>query len=624
MTTFTRNLAWLEFLLTLLAVLTLIWLAQDLAAPSLAYGRNSIYQHAIWPSQAGQALWLQTHIGNVMTVVISCGALVLHLARFAIPTSGFLCGTAAIWFAALGAVQTTWPQEPQWQWMGTHAALVTSFIALAIWPFVTRGCKKVFPHLAPTPKQSLRSLWQYPLFALLTGIGVLIWLDYSARGPAKYHLMGVRQLYYWVGAVVTYTVMAGLRLPLLSMLAWVLSRADHVSAHNRQARYKLLRVSTVFAFVAWMAGIAALGQADKNLLAATSELLRAPIYILGAWALYRWYGQRGGNWSLRVWGWLLGLSLTLTLALAATHDNGPVLVMAYTAVVLSSVGGVTQWLARYPRIHTWASIVVAAGFVLAVEWALVGLASHLSEILHLRLQTLEVFQSLPTALRDHKGLPVSAYDFLLRLHWFIQNTPMFGFGLGHIPWCGYEGHIGGLCGSEDGTPWQTQSDYSAAALIGFGGPLLAMLMLTCLVIWFWRLLPQATDTTPMRYEGVVSLDAFGLWIVALFAISSLVQIGVTLRELHGLVYCSKGIGRYEKLIDMEDGGPGVQSGCLGEGYVRPTIKQSVFPNASLYVWSSLTSPSRSSFACIVNFYDGAPFCQPKSYEDHVRLVRSGQ
>ncbi len=58
----------------------------------------------------------------------------------------------------------------------------------------------------------------------------------------------------------------------------------------------------------------------------------------------------------------------------------------------------------------------------------------------------------------------------------------------------------------------------------------------------------------------------------------------TVRELLSLVYCSTGIGLYSD--DLQDGLERAKSGCLGSGYVHPTIRSNVFPGTGSEYWSS--------------------------------------
>jgi hypothetical protein len=199
-------------------------------------------------------------------------------------------------------------------------------------------------------------------------------------------------------------------------------------------------------------------------------------------------------------------------------------------------------LQRHPQRSAWLSVVLSALLVGALHTLLVhGLAPWHSSLGH-RLQTMNALHQLPVAQRLYEQLnepvPVLAFDFLPRLHWFMQSAPGSGYGLGHTPWCGHAGHLGAACevwngklgklvDNGAGVPWQISSDYSMAALVGVWGAPVALLLWLALVLWLLRLLPQRSEMQHLAQQGSVNLDALGLWAVTLFAVTSLVQAAVT-------------------------------------------------------------------------------------------------
>ena len=565
----------IELGLTLLAFGLLWWLAQPLADPAIAQGRNAIYAatHAAIdattpaadPSNPlAQTLWLQSHVGEVLALWGTTGALVLALARSALPATGFACGAAALWLAACGVLQTHLLGRAGlglvWQMGGYNAWWLLPTACLLAWPLLTRLTaalsRAVGGYPTPAQPQRLRSVWLYPGFMLLTGLGVLWLLDYAARGPSLKHLLGWQHLRAWCGAVVVYTVVAGLRLHLLQALAWVLSRVDRVhphavlevepgANHASPGSPKWWRWGVPLLGMLWVLAVVIYGKTHAHVEAITNELLRAPLYLLGGWVVYRWLGAGAGQprWVQgRVWLRLACLAAVIVAALAALGDNGPLLVLAYTACMLSAVLALQAHLQHYPQRSAWLSVVLSALLVGALHALLVhGLAPWLSSLGH-RLQTMNALHQLPVAQRLHEQLsvpmPVLALDFLPRLHWFMQSAPLEGYGLGHTPWCGHAGHLGAACevwsnslqkwvDNGAGVPWQIASDYSMAALVGVWGAPMAWLLWLALVLWLLRLLPQRAEMQHLAQQGSVNLDALGLWAVTLFAVTSLVQAAVT-------------------------------------------------------------------------------------------------
>lgn len=95
----------------------------------------------------------------------------------------------------------------------------------------------------------------------------------------------------------------------------------------------------------------------------------------------------------------------------------------------------------------------------------------------------------------------------------------------------------------------------------------------------------------------------------------------TLRELFSLVYGSKGLGQYK--VGLNDGGPELKAGCLGEDYQRPTINLEAFPGtAEFKYWtSSEVVTGKSSTAWDVGFCGGVVGCYQPDEDGYVRLVR---
>jgi len=94
----------------------------------------------------------------------------------------------------------------------------------------------------------------------------------------------------------------------------------------------------------------------------------------------------------------------------------------------------------------------------------------------------------------------------------------------------------------------------------------------------------------------------------------------TVRELHSLIYCSKGIGVF--FIDVRDGGPKLRNACIGDGWERPTIKSDVFPRTPIYFWSSSGDVGYSMGAYLANFSRGGVGDGSRLHRAAVRLVRA--
>ena len=536
----------LELGLTLLSAALLWKLAQPLGDPAIASGRNAIYANA----NLHHVAWLQSHVGMVLALWAITGSLVLVLARCALPATGFVCGAAALWLLAWGAVQQSMPGEVLWQVAGYNAWWLLAAGCVVLWPVLIRLAAALARlkgiNLVRPPPQALRSVWLYPGFVVFSGLGLIWVIDYAARGPKSNHLLGWHQLQKWWWAVLLFTVVAGLRLPLLQAMTWVLSRVDSVHtpgavqvsdssiAARKWLRGKWLRWIVLSLGLGYVVAVVMYGiHNDGKAAALTNELVRTPSYLVGAWVVYRWLGASSGSTQTKkmpskIWLRMAIVSFVVLLAFFILNDNGPLLVLTYTACLLLLA---LVWQERLPQLASWVSVLLSALAVWGLHTLLIQVVAPYNFNLKQRLQTLQVFLEIPVDKLLYEQLaipmPVLASDFLARLHWFMQSAPWSGHGLGHTPWCGYAGQLGAACGNGVGVPRQIVSDYTFAALVGVWGAPMAILILLGLVLWLFRLLPQRWDAQYLVQQGSVNLDALGLWAVSLFAVTSLVQTTIT-------------------------------------------------------------------------------------------------
>ncbi len=98
-----------------------------------------------------------------------------------------------------------------------------------------------------------------------------------------------------------------------------------------------------------------------------------------------------------------------------------------------------------------------------------------------------------------------------------------------------------------------------------------------------------------------------------------------IEDLSTIRYCSTGFNDKEKIPTKAGKTKTIEDRCKGEGYQRPTINQTIFPNTkdSRY-WSSSPVAHDSNDAWIVAFYDGNDYDGGKYVNGSVRLVRSSQ
>ncbi len=98
-----------------------------------------------------------------------------------------------------------------------------------------------------------------------------------------------------------------------------------------------------------------------------------------------------------------------------------------------------------------------------------------------------------------------------------------------------------------------------------------------------------------------------------------------IEDLSTIRYCSTGFEKTRKIPAKTGGTRTIEDVCNGEGYQRPTINQTIFPNTKdSWYWSSSPYANNSGDAWFVLFYNGGDGNSFKYSNYYVRLVRSSQ
>lgn len=533
-----------ELALLSLALAALATLAAPLGDPVVMLGRGARYaatapgtlvsgKFASLPAQA-----FAQHIGALLSLLALSGWLVLVLGRLALPAGAILMFACAIWSALLAWLflqppGPTWPlAQPQlgqlasvlagWPWWALPAA------AMAAVPLASR----LTCHSWQAVRRPSR-VWLYPMWVLLTGLGLLWLTDYSARAAVQHRHLAQQQFQALALAYAVLTILAGTAPSALNLLARALARADGATlnqkpgpgiAASRFDHVKRLhravwpRVGLLVVLALWAALVLLVVGLHPAQSALRAEAIRLPLVIGGGWLAYRWIDDSQGlRWSfargMLAASALIGVAL---LPLAGTGDNGQVLLLTLAAAAL--LGGITGGLVRKSLPAAGLGLLVFAALVAAVMWALFTHGAAHSRTVAFRLEAL----AKPWA---------SHYEYLSELRWFMANTPAGGHGLGHVPWCGtLASLVDGACTA---IPRQTQSDYVLAALVGVWGDLAALAIAAATAVWLLGLMPSACETAG---PGLAPrADRLGAWIVTFFACISLVQLFVTCLGSLGLM-----------------------------------------------------------------------------------------
>ena len=533
-----------ELALLSLALVALAVLAAPLGDPVVMLGRGARYaatapgtlvsgKFASLPPQA-----FAQHIGALLALLALSGWLVLALGRLALPAGAILMAGCAIWSTVMAWLflqppGPTWPlAQPQlgqlasvlagWPWWALPAA------AMAAVPLASRLTRNSWQAIRKPSR-----VWLFPMWVLLTGLGLLWLTDYSARAAALHRHLAQQQFQALVLAYAVLTVLAGIAPSALNFLARALARADGAAPSHKPGpgiaaiqfdrvtrlcraiwpRVGLLAVLALWALLVLL--VVGLHPAQSALRA---EAIRLPVVIGGGWLAYRWIDDSQGlRWSyargMLAASALIGVAL---LPLAGTGDNGQVLLLTLAAAAL--LGGIVGGLIRRSVPAAGLGLLVFAALVAAVMWTLFTHGAAHSRTVAFRLEAL----AKPWA---------SHYEYLSELHWFMANTPAGGHGLGHVPWCGtLASLVDGACTA---IPRQTQSDYVLAALVGVWGDLAALAIAAATAVWLLGLMPSAQASS---VHGLAPrADRLGAWIVTFFACISLVQLFVTCLGSLGLM-----------------------------------------------------------------------------------------
>ncbi len=531
--------------LLLLALAALWQFGQPLWANADALaGRNQVYTNALLGRLQGEAmraqwlLWGLTHPLVALSLPALGAWLMLQVSANRMPRAGWLCLAAAMGLALLGyavdqhGLVLTWQQDDNRRlplyFYGAAAGL------LILWPLAVRVCKRwQWLSLLGEPLPALQtasrpSVWAFPAFVFI--IGMSLWLlDYAARGAGQHRWLGIRQYGAWVLALWVYAAGASVRLVLMQGLAWVLSRV--------QRSHKRVQVVFALLLLAYIVSVVVYGATNHRRHGLTSELLRLPFYIGLGWFYYRYASQLSRAALLKG---LVLLSEALLVAIVLSGDSGPALVWIYSGWVMFCVsamqqeqvkagagqGGTSPW--RKARL-----MLGLLGGLLGIHLLVTYFGGSLSDSLWLRdlarhdLSTLA--ERMLESQKSGEDAPVTPYDFLLRLHWFMQaavqssgiSSWLGGYGLGAVPWCGHSGNLGAVCA---GLPLQTHSDYALAGLIGSFGLPLTLFCLVLLTLLLWRLLGGFALPTlqPVNHHHLC------VWICTVFALMQIVQMAQSL------------------------------------------------------------------------------------------------
>ena len=222
---------------------------------------------------------------------------------------------------------------------------------------------------------------------------------------------------------------------------------------------------------------------------------------------------RGASW-FNLLSPLVFIFLMLLTAMFATSDMGPLLVCAYGFGLFAAAA--VMYFVQYSGMAYLPALCLGL-ICLFVCCGLVTLGlfvggEHVSSTVLARLESV----TLPLS---------SSNDQIGIVSWFRSNTPVGGYGTGHVPWCGYA--ASGVC---QGVPRQIHSDYTYTALWGIFGSGWSAFWVALSLVWLYRIIRahgRMTSGVPIVVVKRLDTQAFLSWLCVSWLILTCCQVGIT-------------------------------------------------------------------------------------------------
>lgn len=505
----------LELLLTLAVGAALWHLAEPLAVPGLADGLGFRFADAFASGLRGhdaakvaRTVWLMENAGAVLLWMALAGWLGLVVARRGRPGSGPIL--VGLW-AVSGVLLTPYGISSFTFWV---VASASTKLALARILFSRSRDSLAAPSGAPHCFPAA-AIW--PLLCLALGLGALWIADFSARGPLATRFIGVSQ--FDAAWLATFIYCMSCRYAAACTRAVVASAHLLQSIARKPGRIHILAFA--FAIVSAALLLGWLGRPMEARILGVGGLGKP--HITGEWVRWpallalAWLGYRRVEWASRLrHSGHSGMAVAVfggfaAMVFALSQDNGPAMVLCLSVVLIAGTVTVPQGPVGALRPHVHALMLVT--LVAAAWWfALTQHAPALSERASLR----EAMRVAPFS---------AASDQFAQVLWLLDATPVGGFGLGRVPWCGALAHAELLpcTWPGRGVGPAFPSDLAAAGLIavwGAAGCAAAIAGLCALCLCALRSVTWGFGPAPAGY-GLLRA-----WMVSVFGIAALIQITI--------------------------------------------------------------------------------------------------
>lgn len=368
----------------------------------------------------------------------------------------------------------------------------------------------------PDNRELKTSAWLYPLFVGFTCFGLLIVFDLSTRSylSLRYLFLNHFKDLFWC------FVMVSLARPLASVVAWAM---QNLAARNLLHGLWDTRIGERRKAWLWLGaalvgflGFVVLLRGDS---AKVAELAKAWLLVFSA--VFLAINQRGLIGQIlprrsKMTALLAWALLPPVAALLLADEKGTLLVIGFVLTFLLGVALSNLIFQRGGRGYVL-GVLSSTAILLLLLTALVNVSGF----------------DARTAERVNAWINpfIASNDQMAILHWFRESVPPLGYGLGHIPWCGYR-----LSGCQ-GVPLQMQSDYTITSVMAVVGVAPAIALMVVYFAWLWLMARQQLAygneqiKTQLQHGGYFWLA----WLILLWVVVTVFQALVTISGNLGLL-----------------------------------------------------------------------------------------
>ena len=463
---------------------------------------------------------LLRYSGQFLLVFSGCGWAALQLARS--PVRGGRWLALALWSGMAWTLRPFHLPSVVWTLIG----LLTLCIAGTSFMRRSRGKQRIGP-LNPL----IACVW--PGWLLLTGVGLLIQIDFAATGPLVpngYSLtpikpgarfFGLNQAdAIWLSTGIL-IVVVGWRAAILKAWVGVCQGAATVLQRPRGSLLCFLLALVIAIFLGWLGlvkhrlflGVPGINGGGKPHIA--GEILR-----LAACGVLAWFAYRNGEWrgsrmrTVRTGAVIFVIVLLSALGLLLADDKGPLLILALALPMLL----VTPIL-RVACAHWRAAIVGLIGAGLLIGAWRTALVEWLPQWSNEAANRAALMADAFTAYR-----PTMA-----QARWLLDASPSGGFGLGRVPYCGAQAlYDMTRCTLGSGAPLQMPSDLAYVPLVVTFGATTAACLIATLLGWLsvcvagqWLTSRSTAETSATRFRR--DLGLLPVWLVAIPTLAAQAQ-----------------------------------------------------------------------------------------------------